>query len=262
MKEEVKNKILRMLVADSRVQIGVTDKNNTPFNNAILPVDIKRKIDEIYNNIEQIAADNHIATQAVVGVIENKKCKITEINEKLYIQKSDKQSEKMKNFLDNASEKIEKTKEDIKDEMKDERTNTAISEYVSKEVGISVHKIAQVINNELLLRGGSPKEIETKLTRVSMEIQNCIRKSNVKQDLIDELNLDDAKVANRINQEIDKSLGIVKDEEKSAHQKFAESIKTEDPAMSLPDDIFAEQKEKKEEKTEKEYGTLDSDVIR
>lgn len=175
------NDTLNMLIAQNRVQVGLTAQNDRFGNNAVLPAEVKKIIDDVYHKIEQIVSDNNIKGAAVINLIDSKRGEISKYTETLYGQKANKQLEKMKALLENMQIKKEEhdanRDERINKEMKDERVNDVISDAVTKEMNKSIYKIREAMINDLRMRGVPPQEIEKKLTRCTMEMVNNFRRN-------------------------------------------------------------------------------------
>lgn len=89
----------------------------------------------------------------------------------------------------------------------------------------------------------------------------ALKGMNIKTSIGQTLDLDDQKVMSKINQQLD---NLTMELNKTAHQRFAETIEVEEKPK-LPEDIFEENDETKKSKikdeADKEEWSLDENVI-
>ena len=243
--QDLKNNILKPLLVENRISIGINVNNYSRKDNAQIPLDLQLKIDEVYRKLEEIATQYGVSTLTIDKMIEDADYETKDVASKKYKDKADNQLMKVQGIVNQIEKELEETEKTdekenelrLKEEMNSENENSGIKTSIVRNLNDNIRKIRQEMQKTGQERFLNPRKLEN----MQEEIEDTLRKLQVGDKIDEILQIEDKYMMERIINELQKYTEYTN---QTPHEKFAEKYKHEVPPLDLRENVEDIQEEK------------------
>ena len=249
--DEFKRQVLKVLDPEGRVMLFGDGNNNS---REVIPDSIRREIDKIYNEIEELSRKYSISTEGLINKIQDSKLKINQIVSRIYQDKTHGQLDDMRKVISNIERKINddnglntNREEQGIEETFDNKDNNKMALRISEELSSEVKNLYREMQKIIEKQGWDSE----KLNEFEFVIYRMIRGARLElfQEAINtELRIDDEKVKEYIMERFKEFIEEISKFNEPDRKKYVEGLRVgEDilPKQTQEAETGEEQKGKK-----------------
>ena len=260
--EELKKNMCKQLLIESRIARGLSSNNYTQKDDIQIPLDIQKRIDDVYRVLNDIAVKYRVSTSKVEGLIKDGRFETKDVASRGYKNKIEEQFQKINTMLRemenelNENGKIDERKNssELEERMNSIGENREVREDIVRNLNEKVRRIRYEIQQTFNEKFFDPRRLKQMDEEVEINLRRLETGDKIEEALVNE----DRYIARRIISEFQEYANSIN---KTRHQKFEEECKVEVPELHISLDDNTEERVKQNEKTQEQQKSSMGDAL-